>query len=45
MYSVDAKGFEVIEVWLDKHRRKIARQLHALERHLDTDATQKRKPR
>jgi len=45
MYSVDAKGFEVIEVWLDKHRRKIARQLDALERHLDTDATQKRKPR
>jgi len=45
MYSVDAKGFEVIELWLDKHRRKIARQLDALERHLDTDATQKRKPR
>lgn len=37
VYSVDAKGLEAIETWLDTHRRKIAKQLDALERHLDAD--------
>ena len=37
LYRVDAKGLETIETWLDAHRRKIARQLDALERHLDAD--------
>jgi DNA-binding transcriptional ArsR family regulator len=35
LYRVDTKGLEAIEAWLDTHRRKIARQLDALERHLD----------
>jgi DNA-binding transcriptional ArsR family regulator len=37
LYRVDTKGLEAIEAWLETHRRKIARQLDALERHLDDD--------
>ena len=37
MYSVDPKGFEVIELWLERHRRTWAKHLDALEEHMDRD--------
>src|SRR5690242_20694137 len=35
LYSIDPKGFEVIELWLERHRRTWAKRLHALEAHMD----------
>jgi DNA-binding transcriptional ArsR family regulator len=37
LYSVDPKGFEVIELWLERHRRTWAKRLDRLEQHLDSD--------
>ena len=37
LYRVDTKGLDAIETWLNTYRRKVARQLDALERHLDED--------
>ena len=45
LYRVDTKGLEAIEAWVDEHRRKIARQLDALERYLDNDEKPKPKGR
>jgi len=45
VYRVDARGLGAIETWLDTHRRKIAKQLDALEGHLDADEKPKRRPR
>ena len=45
LYRVDTKGLEAIEAWVDAHRRKIARQLDALERYLDDDEKPKPKGR
>lgn len=35
LYSVDPTGFRVIELWLERTRRRLAAQLDSLERHLD----------
>ena len=35
LYSLDRGGVGEIESWLDRHIRRVARQLDALERHLD----------
>ena len=35
LYSLDPGGVREIESWLDRHIRRTARQLDALERHLD----------
>ena len=35
LYSVEPKGFEVIELWLERHRRTWAQRLDALEEHMD----------
>jgi DNA-binding transcriptional ArsR family regulator len=35
LYAVDPDGFEVIELWLERHRREWGRRLDALERHMD----------
>jgi DNA-binding transcriptional ArsR family regulator len=37
MYGVDANGLEAIDTWLATHRRKLAKQLDALDRYLDTN--------
>ena len=37
LYSVDPKGFQVIELWLEQHRRTWAKRLDALEEHMDSD--------
>jgi DNA-binding transcriptional ArsR family regulator len=41
VYRVDAQGLEAIDAWLASHRRKMARQLDALERHMDADERSK----
>ena len=35
LYSIEPKGFEVIELWLERHRRTWATRLDALEEHMD----------
>lgn len=35
LYCVDPQGFEVIELWLQRHRRTWAKRLDALEEHMD----------
>lgn len=35
LYSIDPKGFRVIELWLERHRRLWAERLDALEQHMD----------
>src|SRR4030095_9373388 len=45
LYRVDPKGLEAIETWLQMHRRKIARQLDALEQYLDEDEKPKGRTR
>ena len=45
LYRVDPKGLEVLESWIATHRRKIARQLDALERYLDDDEKPKGRAR
>lgn len=35
LYSVDPKGFEVVELWLERHRRLWARRLDSLEDFMD----------
>lgn len=35
LYSLDAQGFRVIELWLERHRRVWAKRLDALEQHMD----------
>ena len=35
LYSIDAKGVAEIESWLDRHVRRTARMLDAIEAHLD----------
>jgi DNA-binding transcriptional ArsR family regulator len=35
LYRIDPSGFEVIELWLERHRRRWSRHLDDLERHLD----------
>ena len=35
IYSADPAGVEVIEAWIYRYRRTIARQLDSLERHMD----------
>lgn len=37
LYSLDPKGFEVIELWLERHRRTWAKRLDDLEAHMDSD--------
>lgn len=37
LYSIDPEGFEVIELWLQRHRRTWAKRLDALEEHMDGD--------
>jgi DNA-binding transcriptional ArsR family regulator len=34
-YRVRPEGFRVIELWLERYRRQVARSLDALDRHLD----------
>jgi DNA-binding transcriptional ArsR family regulator len=36
LYSLDPKGFEVIELWLERYRRTWAKRLDVLEEHMDT---------
>ena len=38
LYRLDPKGFAVIELWLERHRRTVAAQLDRLEEHLDQSA-------
>ena len=49
LYSIDPKGFQVIELWLERHRRMWAKRLDALEQHMDdnpdTDPGEGRKKR
>ena len=40
LYSVDPAGLRVIEDWLDRYRRKVARTLDGLERYLDESKEQ-----
>jgi hypothetical protein len=35
MYSIEPEGFNVIELWLERHRRTWAKRLDALEQHMD----------
>ena len=35
LYRIDPAGFEVVELWLERHRRRWADRLDGLERHLD----------
>jgi DNA-binding transcriptional ArsR family regulator len=35
LYSVNPEGFQVIELWLEKHRRTWAKRLDRLEQHMD----------
>ena len=35
LYSLEPKGFEVIELWLERHRRTWTKRLDALEEHMD----------
>jgi len=35
LYSIDPKGFRVIELWLERHRRTWAKRFDRLERHMD----------
>jgi DNA-binding transcriptional ArsR family regulator len=35
LYSIEPKGFDVIELWLERHRRLWARRLDDLEKHMD----------
>ena len=35
LYSLDPKGFRVIELWLERHRRAWAKRFDALEQHMD----------
>ncbi len=37
IYSIDREGFEVIELWLERHRRTWAKRLDRLEQHMDDD--------
>jgi DNA-binding transcriptional ArsR family regulator len=37
LYSIDREGFEVIDLWLERHRRTWAQRLDALEAHMDDD--------
>ena len=37
IYSIDPKGFDVIELWLERHRRLWARRLDDLEQHMDNN--------
>ena len=45
MYGVDANGLEAIDTWLTTHRQKLAKQLDALDRYLDTNNRTKGKTR
>ena len=35
LYSLDPAGFRVIELWLERYRRRLASQLDALDAYLD----------
>jgi DNA-binding transcriptional ArsR family regulator len=35
LYSIDPEGFQVIELWLERHRRTWAKRLDRLEQHMD----------
>jgi DNA-binding transcriptional ArsR family regulator len=35
LYSIDPDGFQVIELWLERHRRTWAKRLNRLDQHLD----------
>lgn len=35
IYRINPEGFEVIELWLERHRRLWARRLDDLEKHMD----------
>ena|SRR2546422_2753210 len=37
LYSIEPKGFRVIELWLERHRRTWAKRLDRLEQHMDDD--------
>lgn len=37
LYSLEPDGFRVIDLWLERYRRVLAKRLDALERHLDKD--------
>jgi len=45
LYSIDPSGFEVIEMWLERHRRLWATRLDALERHMDDNPAKKGRTR
>lgn len=45
LYSIDPSGFEVIELWLERHRRLWAKRLDALERHMDEHPAEKGRAR
>lgn len=42
LYSIEPKGFEVIELWLQRHRRTWAKRLDALEGHMDARPERRR---
>jgi DNA-binding transcriptional ArsR family regulator len=35
LYRIEPKGFRVIELWLERHRRTWAKRLDRLEQHMD----------
>lgn len=37
LYSLEPKGFRVIELWLERYRRTWAKRLDRLEQHMDDD--------
>ena len=45
LYSIDPSGFEVIELWLERHRRIWAKRLDAMERHMDDHPADKGRAR
>lgn len=45
LYSIDPKGFEVIELWLERHRKTWAKRLYTLEQHMDDHPDEGRKKR
>lgn len=45
LYSIDPSGFEVIELWLERHRRLLAKRLDALERYMDEHPAEKGRAR
>jgi len=39
LYRIEPSGFEVVELWLERHRRLWAERLDDLERHMDARGT------